>query len=968
MRSRILWGILCLSVFGHLGFGQNQEVTIGAQLWKYDRVYPLLDGLFQDAASTQVQLLTLDPNKANSSQLDALIQSFQVQAGFNQLAGAQNAAAAQMAVANTAYQSALAGQQQSLMMQSIAAQQALTKATQDVTAANAGTDQAQIAAANLEQQNAQALVTGLTAEQNFVKSSGTPFAPSSFSGTVAATPSTFTSGVPSGVLSAGSASGTPSFPATKQLDNQMDLLRSRLARVVGVMSRPDSIAPTTKMFMVEIDTATFPHKDKKGRVLETRYQLNCGEVVDLMPRVASVNVANTKYRDNADIFGVLLSFFSFGINASYNREHLKMSQTLGQSSYITGYGVGQSSFGWKFGIPLGDNFVSSDTKTTFAIIAAPVGCTPQLASPTILWEQPDGSEPNPGAGLAVLGNVNAELVAEAPAAVGAGDPPAGDPPSSDVSSISFNRVSYNPATYTPANPALVAISVTLTRPIDQQATLSANGILLKRARDTFGRAIPNGNGSGGLLEESTSIAQANTWIPISPENLLITLDAGQFGSDFPTIEINNPAGQRQRITNSIEDNFATVSGHPLRCLTTSAFCQLPSLGYTIPANVNLGVMLWEANCQPPGSTTCTGLIVLQAPLASASSTSSAGTTTQVVSGATANPWGPNPEVYLQVPDQSPTEFKLKCRSQEIDPTWTGSDVIQAQGNLICQFWDSETLPDFATVAQNTSGDFQLEVIDQGHTGGALLGTAVLPSYSWGQNAPGLPRLWAATSPQWYDSNGGHWEFKLTFANVDQTNSMTLSPDPINNGKPLPATSCDAPSHMCTWTFDIAAADFEKWFDRIGLTLQNDPNDQWQLLNIESQISPRVTTISADNSSWFGTNFTSVFSSSTGSANKTGLLVGSNLIPINCPVVTSCVVTDTSKLKNATGAMVLQTAFGQFALMQVTANGLPQQITIQPQNKTQGAGTQTGGGTNAGGATVTATAQAPVTIVIGGSAK
>ncbi|MGB3631203.1 MAG: hypothetical protein WBA18_16965, partial [Terracidiphilus sp.] len=101
MRSRILWGILCLSVFGHLGFGQNQEVTIGAQLWKYDRVYPLLDGLFQDAASTQVQLLTLDPNKANSSQLDALIQSFQVQAGFNQLAGAQNAAAAQMAVANT---------------------------------------------------------------------------------------------------------------------------------------------------------------------------------------------------------------------------------------------------------------------------------------------------------------------------------------------------------------------------------------------------------------------------------------------------------------------------------------------------------------------------------------------------------------------------------------------------------------------------------------------------------------------------------------------------------------------------------------------------------------------------------------------------------------------------------------------------------------------------------------------------
>jgi hypothetical protein len=81
----------------------------------------LLDGLFQDAASTQVQQLILDPNKANSSQLDALIQSFQVQAGFNQLQGVQNSVASQMAVANLGYQSALAQQQQSIMQQSIAA-------------------------------------------------------------------------------------------------------------------------------------------------------------------------------------------------------------------------------------------------------------------------------------------------------------------------------------------------------------------------------------------------------------------------------------------------------------------------------------------------------------------------------------------------------------------------------------------------------------------------------------------------------------------------------------------------------------------------------------------------------------------------------------------------------------------------------------------------------------------------------
>src|ERR1700733_10536735 len=110
------------------GFSQEKEATIGAQIWAYDRVYPLLDGLLQDAASTQLQQLVLDPNKANASQLDALIQSLQVQAGFSQLAGVQNAAAAKMEVANLGYQSALAQQQQSILQQSIEAQQALTKA------------------------------------------------------------------------------------------------------------------------------------------------------------------------------------------------------------------------------------------------------------------------------------------------------------------------------------------------------------------------------------------------------------------------------------------------------------------------------------------------------------------------------------------------------------------------------------------------------------------------------------------------------------------------------------------------------------------------------------------------------------------------------------------------------------------------------------------------------------------------
>src|SRR6185437_2767552 len=41
---------------------QGQEVVIGARAWRYDRVYPLLDGLFQDVVSSSVAQLTLNNN------------------------------------------------------------------------------------------------------------------------------------------------------------------------------------------------------------------------------------------------------------------------------------------------------------------------------------------------------------------------------------------------------------------------------------------------------------------------------------------------------------------------------------------------------------------------------------------------------------------------------------------------------------------------------------------------------------------------------------------------------------------------------------------------------------------------------------------------------------------------------------------------------------------------------------------
>jgi hypothetical protein len=952
MCRNVLLVLFSLQALSIPAICQEQEVTIGAQVWLYDRVYPLLDGLLQDAASTQVNQLILDPNKANSSQLDALIQSFQVQAGYNQLSGVQNSVAAQMAQANVAYQSTLTQQQQIILQQSISAQQALTKALQDQTAANASQIPSQVTAANTEVQSAQAVVTGLAAQSALVKGSGTPYAPSPATGSIANTPSAFTSGVPATVLGTGTSTSGPSFPATKQLDNQMDLLWSRLARVVGAMARPDSIDRDSRMYMIEFDTATFPAKSRKGRLLDTRYQLSCGQVVDLFPRVAAVNVANTKYRDNADAFGVLLSFFSFAVNASYNREHLKMSQTLGQSSYITGYGVDQGVFGWKFGIPLGDNFVSSDTKRTFALVVMPAACAaPTLTLQEAIWEKPDGSKHQPVVPPTDFANVNNQLKPADEAAVAAAA--AAAPP--DVKNISFNRAIYDPTKYTPASPVLVSLSVTLRQPIDQEATVYANGILLKRARDTFGRAIPAGAGSGGLLEESVSIAQANTWIPISPRKLLITLDAGQFGAMFPTIQINSPGPEGPVvISSSVVDGTGVadsteieVSGQPVHCMTKvgGIVCQLalPSLAYPVPVSASLGVILWQRNCDPDPVKGCVYDLVVQAPSVSTAATAATSSAFQVASGSGVNPWGPNPEVYVTVPtipELGPKQFRLKCNSGN------SSDVDVR--NLDCELWDEATSPDFGA-NYAPPNDIHLQVIDAGHVGGSLLGSVVLPGDAWGIDSKTPPRksLWSASNIQWYDNqkepDGGHWDFQIKFANLQTQNpsQLVISPDPVQGRGPIPPTSCNSASGICMWDFQIAPRDIPNWSDRLDITFDGDPDHKWQLLFIRSQVFPHVTVMGPDFSSWSGNNFTQVFSSSKDSTNKTGLMIGSTLYPIECATPNSCVVSDKTKLPTkAGGAMTLRALNQSFPLMQQNADGSATQITYQPTSTTNPAG---GGG-------------------------
>jgi len=105
--------------------GLPSDVTVGVQVWNYQRIYPLPDGLFQDVSSTQIASLKLDPNAANATQLDALLQVFQAQAQYGATFGVQNGLAEQQAAAGSAsamFQAQLINRQSQLIQSQILVQ------------------------------------------------------------------------------------------------------------------------------------------------------------------------------------------------------------------------------------------------------------------------------------------------------------------------------------------------------------------------------------------------------------------------------------------------------------------------------------------------------------------------------------------------------------------------------------------------------------------------------------------------------------------------------------------------------------------------------------------------------------------------------------------------------------------------------------------------------------------------------
>jgi len=781
-----------------------QDIVLGhPRVWGYDRVYPLLDGLFQDVASTQLAQLTLNPNAPNGSALDAIQNAFQLAVSFSQTAGLQNNLAQQMngtLGANAALQTQLLGIEGPLIQSAIAAQQ-------QVASAQALVDQlSQSTAATAAQQSAaaQALkvatdnLNGLTNQLSTIKTQlGTvPSSPASFSPpstNAQSSPPTLPSNLTGLTSPPGSDKNTPSFPSSKQLDNQVNLLWERLSRLVSTLAQPDSLKNYT-IDLVELNVGITPVNRKK-QLLGVEYQVECTTctkergaiVLDLFPSASAVNIIDTKYRENRVGLAALLSWFTVGLNASYNRDHLKMSQALGQSAYITGYGVGKSQFGWIFGRNLGDDTITPGNRTLFALIAVPKAqdaktavsaTTFSVRATRAAWFHDNSEkwykhEVTLSADASPTATFDVASGDEATAAA-----PATEPQNSIIS------IAYVPSDYDPsgATKTMVSVAVQTSETIDPQQTISINGRFLKRSRDNFGRGVGTG-GSGGLLETTT--LDSNSWVPTGSRAFILTLDPSAFGRRFPDIRIATPSGSYSA-TEQLKHGGARISigGRNFACEETCP-SDLPALGYPKATTRQLLVSQWHKQSDE----------ILLSVVGDSSSTSNSNApsstppTLQVISGDDQPSWGGDAVVLARFGEIT---YRLVC--------------AQSGSRLICE------TPAIMSAQRPFDTGFALEVVDPDHAGGPLRAWQSVQKCedaSIGPLSCSHPLVRNLGQPHWERDSSRHQQIDLhlDLINMKPGQTVSLWGGP-SNGVSLAGASCPTtPTDTCGVDLTVAESDY-----------------------------------------------------------------------------------------------------------------------------------------------------------------
>jgi hypothetical protein len=94
--------------------------------------------------------------------------------------------------------------------------------------------------------------------------------------------------------------------------------------------------------------------------------------VDLIPRQSSLNINETYDSVNGlNLWGGFAWLFGLGVKSNFQRQKEDFQQFIHQEIYASGFGKGETDFGWTFGPLPGTKRLSPGLRTTYAVIIVP---------------------------------------------------------------------------------------------------------------------------------------------------------------------------------------------------------------------------------------------------------------------------------------------------------------------------------------------------------------------------------------------------------------------------------------------------------------------------------------------------------------------------------------------------------------------------------------------------------------------
>lgn len=614
---RVIFGLLMIWVGAPQAAQPQNRIDDGIRIgqpkiWRYERIYPLLDGMLRDIESTSLQSMSpMNPNEANLQYIDFLRSLVDLQVDYNQGIGISN----QQQLARLKSQQT---QQQlddtyltDLKQQRIVVSDELTQAEKaefsseqkanllDPSSVEGKAAQEQETQQKASVSDLQSRLKDLSTQISQVNSASSN--PQAFtnadtvdtSKSNSTQPPQFLDQVPDDVKKALLGKiGTADLPASKQLENYLTLLNERLSKQLSVIE-DDASRNGYELYLMQFDVGLYGFRQTKDQIARVEFSFGNSEcsseatayAYSLIPGASAYNIQ--EYIGKSEHVGIIGAFnllMGLGANGSYQRQRDQLHNGLVQSVYESGFSNGVCSFGWYYGPSPFENFVSPGIRSTYALVAVRRDANMAQLSLTANagWENAKGVIHNADTVSRSVYNIKLPKLEDTPRR-------------SSIAKLSIKRLAYQteilseqkgatgvptPAkTPAPTNTVLIVLD----EPADPDLMVTVAGTLLKRTRDTRGQAIRPKNQSDATAappprgEFEVDGFGPNSWILANPTTLLLQISQDVSGYEFPVIRLTDASSPGEEVLNLLDAN-AEIDVNNFRFLerppTRSAFAPL----------------------------------------------------------------------------------------------------------------------------------------------------------------------------------------------------------------------------------------------------------------------------------------------------------------------------------------------------------------------------------------------------------